>query len=174
MRRGDPHRKTRGYGKLHSRGMSDFPLLRVCTLLKSHAVRYIIVGAQASILHGYVRDTADVDVLVPEDLANHARLIAALSELEDHAAAELTPQDFVENVVVKIADEVEVDVSTRAWKVTYDEAAPTAERVTIDGVEIIYADLPTLIRSKETYRDQDRVDVAHLSELLRRKRARGG
>jgi hypothetical protein len=29
----------------------------------------------------------------------------------------------------------------------------------IEGVEIIYADLATLIAGKETYRDQDRVDV---------------
>jgi hypothetical protein len=138
-------------------------------LLNKHGAHYILVGAQAAILHGYVRDTADVDLLIPEDLENHARVIAALSELEDHAAAELTPQDLVENVVVKIADEVEVDVSTRAWKVDYNEAAPSAERVVIEGVEIIYADLPTLIASKETYRDQDRVDVVRLRELLRRK-----
>lgn len=138
-------------------------------MLNKHGAHYILVGAQAAILHGYVRDTADVDLLIPEDLENHARVIAALSELEDHAAAELTPQDLVENVVVKIADEVEVDVSTRAWKVDYNEAAPSAERVVIEGVEIIYADLPTLIASKETYRDQDRVDVVRLRELLRRK-----
>jgi hypothetical protein len=149
--------------------MSDLPVPRVCALLNKHAARYVLVGAQASVLHGYVRDTADVDILIPEDLENHVRVIAALSELEDHAAAELTPQDFVENVVVKVADEVEVDVSTRAWKVTYDEAVPCAERTVIEGVEIIYADLPTLIASKETYRDQDRVDVARLRELLRRK-----
>ena len=149
--------------------MGDLPVPHVCGLLNKHRARYVLVGAQASILHGYVRDTADVDILIPEDLENHARVIAALSELEDHAAAELTPQDFVENVVVKVADEVEVDVSTRASKVTYDEAAPRAERVVIEGVEIIYADLHTLIASKETYRDQDRVDVARLRELLRRK-----
>ena len=149
--------------------MSDLPVPRICALLKKHDARYVLVGAQAAILHGYVRDTADVGLLIPEDLANHARVIAALSELEDHAAAELTPQDFVENVVVKIADEVEVDVSTRAWKIAYDQAAPHAQRAVIEGVEIIYADLPTLIASKETYRDQDRVDVVRLRELLRRK-----
>jgi hypothetical protein len=38
----------------------------------------------------FVRATADVDILIPEDLKNHARVIAALSELEDRAAAELT------------------------------------------------------------------------------------
>src|SRR6266550_2321054 len=94
------------------------PLLRVCSLLNDHGAKYLIVGARACWLHGYVRATMDVDILIPEDLENHMRVIAALSELEDHAAAELTPQDLVENLVVKIADEVEVDVSTRAWKVS--------------------------------------------------------
>src|SRR5918996_3923107 len=89
------------------------PLLRVCSLLNHHGAKYLIVGARACWLHGYVRATMDVDILIPEELENHLRVIAALSELEDHAAAELTPQDLVENVVVKIADEVEVDVSTR-------------------------------------------------------------
>ncbi len=85
------------------------PLLRVCSLLNKHGAQYLVVGARACWLHGYVRATMDVDILIPEDLENHARVIAALSELEDHAAAELTPQDLVENVVVKVADEVEVD-----------------------------------------------------------------
>jgi hypothetical protein len=150
----------------------SLPLVRVCALLERHGAQYVLVGARAAILHGLDRTTQDVDLLVPEDLENHARVIAALSELQDHAAAELTPQDLAENVIVKIADEVEVDVATRAWTITYAEAAPCAERVIIDGVEIIYANLPTLISSKETYRDQDRVDVANLREIWRRRQER--
>jgi hypothetical protein len=141
----------------------------VCALLNRHGAQYVIIGAQAAILHGYVRDTHDVDILVPDDEQNHARVIAALSKLEDHAAAELTPRDLSDNVVVKIADEVEVDVSTRAWKVTYAEAIPTAQRVLIEGVEIPFVALPILIASKETQRDQDQVDVRRLRELLRRE-----
>lgn len=107
------------------------PLLRVCSLLNKHGAQYLIIGARACWLHGYVRATMEVDILVPEDLENHARVIAALSELEDHAAAELTPQDLAENVVVKIADEVELDVSTRAWKVSYADAIGTSRKATI-------------------------------------------
>ena len=99
----------------------------------------------------------------------YARVIAALSELEDHAAAELTPQDLAENVVVKIADEVEVDISTHAWKISYADAESTALRVTIDGVEVPYLDLSTLIASKESYREQDRADLAILREIARRR-----
>jgi hypothetical protein len=147
------------------------PVPNVCALLNRHGAQYLIVGAQAAILHGYVRDTHVVDILLPEDLANHARVIAALGELEDHAAAELTPQDLVENVVVKIADEVEVDLSTRAWKVSFADAAPTAERALIEGVEIPFVALPVLIASKDTHRDQDQVDVQRLRALLERRRS---
>ena len=149
--------------------MSESPLLRVCSLLNAAHAQYLIVGARAAILHGLDRTTQDVDILIPEDVENHARVIAALAQLEDHAAAELTPQDFIENVVVKIADEVEVDVSTRAWKVSYADALPTALRTTIGGVEVPYLDLATLIASKDTYRDQDRVDVQILREIARRR-----
>jgi hypothetical protein len=143
----------------------EAPLLRVCSLLNRYYAKYLIVGARACWLHGYVRATADVDILIPEDLENHARVIAALSELEDRAAAELTPHDFVENIVIKIADEVEVDVSTRAWTVSYADAIVTALKITIEGVEVPYVDLQTLIRSKSTQREQDKVDIQRLRSL---------
>ena len=143
----------------------EAPLLRVCSLLNKHNAQYLIVGARACWLHGYVRATVDVDILIPEDLENHARVIAALSELEDRAAAELTPHDFVENIVIKIADEVEVDVSTRAWTVSYADAIVTALKITIEGVEVPYLDLQTLIRSKSTQREQDKVDIQRLRSL---------
>jgi hypothetical protein len=141
------------------------PLIRVCGLLNKHNAQYLIVGGRACWLHGYVRATIDVDVLVPEDVENHKRVIAALSELHDRAAAELTPQDFISNVVVKVADEIEVDVSTRAWKVSYAEANKSALHRTIDGVKVRYVDLETLIRSKSTHRAQDKVDIERLRAI---------
>lgn len=72
-------------------------------------------------------------------------------------------------MVVKIADEVEVDVSTRAWKVSFAEAIPTARRARIEAVEIPFVALPVLIASKETDPDQDQVDVRPLRELVRRQ-----
>lgn len=69
-------------------------------------------------------------------------------------------------MVVKIADEVEVDVSIRAWTVTYAEAIPNALSVEIEGTRIPYLSLPDLIRSKQTYRDQDRADIERLRRLL--------
>lgn len=112
-----------------------------------------------------VRATEDVDLLIEKSTDNFTRVIEGLSGLSDGAAKELTPEDFEEHVVIKIADEVEVDVTTSAWEVTYEEAVKRARRVSFDGVEIPYLSLADLIRSKETYRDQDRVDLERLRRL---------
>jgi hypothetical protein len=85
--------------------------------------------------------------------------------MEDGAAKELVPQDLVDNVVIKIADEVEVDGSTHAWKVDYATAQPTSLVTEIDGVRVPYLNLPMLIASKETHREQDRLDLLRLRQL---------
>ena len=78
------------------------PLLRVCSLLNTHSAKFLIIGGHACILHGLVRTTEDVDILLEGSEENLKRVIAALSEMDDGAARELTPRDLLENVVVKL------------------------------------------------------------------------
>lgn len=47
------------------------PLTRVCALLNGEAAEYLIVGAQAAILHGHIRTTEDVDILIPVCKTSH-------------------------------------------------------------------------------------------------------
>lgn len=145
------------------------PLLRVCSLLNAASAKYLVAGAQACVLHGLIRTTEDVDILIEESEENCRRVLEALCNLADGAARELTPRDLVDNVVVKIADEVEVDVSTRAWKVSYQDAAGAALETTIDHVRVPYLSLEKLIESKDTYREQDQIDRARLLQLARQK-----
>jgi len=149
------------------------PLLRVCSLLNKHSAKYLIVGGHACILHGLVRTTEDVGLLVESSEDNLKKVIAALSELEDGAARELTPRDLLDNVVVKIADEVEVDVSRSAWKISYGDAIGSALHAEIDGVDVPYADLKTLIATKQTLRERDRADILQLQRLLEQQQPGG-
>jgi len=149
------------------------PLLRVCSLLNKHSAKYLIVGGHACILHGLVRTTEAVDLLVEGSEDNLKKVIAALSELEDGAARELTPRDLLDNVVVKIADEVEVDVSRSAWKISYGDAIGSALHAEIDGVDVPYADLKTLIATKQTLRERDRADILQLQRLLEQQQPGG-
>ena len=63
------------------------PLLRVCALLNASGARYLIAGGHACILHGIVRTTEDVDLLIEATEENCARVIQALAQLQDGAAA---------------------------------------------------------------------------------------
>jgi predicted nucleotidyltransferase len=140
------------------------PLLRVCSLLNQEGARYLVVGGHAVILHGLIRTTEDVDILIEPTEDNATRVLAALSKLEDGAAKQLTPRDLLESVV-KIADDVQVDVSVHAWKVSFADAIGSALEVTIDGVRIPYVSLDSLIVSKETYREKDQIDLMNLRRL---------
>jgi hypothetical protein len=149
------------------------PVLRVCSLLNAEGAKYLIIGGHAIILHGLTRTTEDVDILIEPSEDNCKRVLTALGRMQDGAAKELTAQDLRENVVVKIADEVEVDVSTRAWKVSYEEAAPSACQTEIDNVQVPYLSIDALIASKETYREKDQLDLGQLRALKQRKEAGG-
>jgi hypothetical protein len=144
------------------------PLLRVCRLLNDAGAKYLICGGQACILHGLVRTTEDVDVLIEPSEENCRRVIGALSQLADGAARELTPNDILDNVVVKIADEVEVDLSIHAWKISYADAISSAREVIVESTKIPFLSLDALIASKETVREQDAIDRLRLLELKQR------
>jgi len=150
--------------------LANDPLWQVCVLLQKHQVNYVLVGARACGLHGLVRSTQDVDLLIEPTTENFQRVIDALSELPDHAARELTVKDLEDNVVVKVADAVEVDVAKQAWTLSYEEAIRDAHTLEVNGVRIIYASLDALIKSKSTYRDQDRVDLKELVRLKQQKK----
>lgn len=144
---------------------SNPPLLRVCALLNEAGAKYLVCGAQACILHGLVRTTEDVDILVEATEENCQRVIDGLARMEDGAARELTPREILDHVVVKVADEVEVDISTKAWKVSYNDGIRSARQVVVRGVTIPYLGLEALIASKETYREQDALDRLRLLAL---------
>jgi hypothetical protein len=141
------------------------PLLKVCALLNAAQANYVVIGGFACILHGLVRSTEDVDILVEASPDNLQRVIDALAKLQDGAARELSPADFEQNLVIKVADEVEVDVSTRAWKVSYEDARGDIVVTTIEGVQIPYLGIKSLLDSKSTFREKDRLDAMSLRRL---------
>src|SRR5262245_28093690 len=98
-------------------------LAEVCRVLNAHGVNYLVIGAHACALHGHIRATEDYDFLVENNAGNLGRTSEALNELFPHLEQSVTPRDISDNVVLKVADDIEVDVSVSAWSVTYDEAS---------------------------------------------------
>ena len=154
--------------RLYSRAPELEDLLGLCRTLNREGVRYLLIGGFAVILHGFVRTTKDVDLLVDPSDANVEAIKRALSSLPDNAAQEIALSDVREHTVVRVADEIVVDLMASACDVTYDEALRLGvEERQIDDVVIPLAGKQALIRMKDTVRDSDRMDVRFLEMRLR-------
>lgn len=141
----------------------------VCATFNRAGVRYMIMGAQACALHGHIRATEDIDILIEATPENLDRTISALQELFPDFPEPFSAEDILEHTVLKIADDIELDVSTSAWSVPFSEAITDCCEREIEGVLVPYMGLQSLIRSKLTQREIDQWDVRVLQEIARRK-----
>lgn len=151
---------------------TDNRVLLVCRLLNRHRVRYLLAGGVAANLHGSVRATKDVDILVPRDVANMRRLLSALGELPYRVASELDPAEIAASPITIVGDEPRVDVLTVAWKVTFADAWPRREVRYIDGVRVPYLSRADLIASKQTGRPGDAADIEQLTGIASPRQTR--
>ena len=151
----------------YSRAPEPDDVVRICRALKEAGARYLLIGGFAVIAHGAGRFTKDIDLLVEDSPGNVARVKRGLAVLADNAAAGVDDEDLRQHVVVRVADEVVVDLMGRACGVGYEEAARDAEILERQGVSIPVASPRTLIRLKDTPRPQDALDRAYLEGVLR-------
>lgn len=149
----------------------DERFLNVCRLLNEHGVDYVVGGAVAMGLHGYVRATTDIDVMMPTDLENTRRALAALENLPLKVAREFDAERVNAQVVTIIGDDPRVDLMKAMGRLSYREAAEAPEQRTVRGVRFRYLSLEALKKAKDTGRTKDAAD---LEELARIEASTGG
>lgn len=140
--------------------------IEVCRLLNAHGAEYLVIGRVGMGLHGFDYATRDLDILVPRDEDNMARVLDALSELPYGIARELDPATETRKMMTIVGDDPRVDVLKGAGKTNYRKAVLNRQRRLVDGVEIPYAGLDDMIDSKTTDRARDAEDRR---ELTRKK-----
>jgi hypothetical protein len=129
-------------------------------------VRYLVVGGFAIIEAGYPRFTADLNLLVDTAPDNESRLFEALRILPDRAVAELDPGDLGRFNVVRVGDEILVDLMKSGCGVTYAQAIGDAVWRELDGGRVPFASPRTLWKMKQTVREKDIPDRLFLRKLL--------
>jgi hypothetical protein len=156
----------------YARAPEPQDVVRICRALNAAEARYVLIGGFAVIAHGAARFTKDIDFLVDDQPDNVARVKRALSVLADNAAADVLDTDVRDHIVVRVADEVVIDLMGRACGLSYTDVVKDVEYVELDDVRVPVASPATLIRTKDTYRPQDAIDRAFL-EVLVKTRATG-
>lgn len=138
-------------------------LVELCRALNREGVRYLLIGGFAVILQGYVRGTKDIDLLVDPSPRNVQAIKRALAILPDNAAALLADDDLERYPVVRVADEVVIDLMRSACGIGLAQALSEGlEEFTLESVPIPVASKPLLIRMKDTVRPSDAADVQAL------------
>jgi hypothetical protein len=111
----------------------------------------------------YNRRTMDVDLIVASDLENEAKVFGALSTLPDNAVRELQPGELQKYNVIRVGDEILVDLMVSAGGINYSEAAKDVVVREVDGVPIPFASPRLLWRMKVvTHREKDAGDLVFL------------
>jgi hypothetical protein len=138
-------------------------LRELCRELNARGAKYVVVGGFAVRAAGYSRRTMDLDLVVAADGENEARVYAALATLPDNAVRELQPGELARYKIIRIADEVIVDLMTSAGGIEYDEAIKGADIHQIDDVPVPFASPRLLWRMKAvTHREKDAADLVFL------------
>ena len=157
----------------YSRAPELEDLVELCRRLNDAGVRYLLIGGFAVILHGFVRGTKDIDLLIDASKENVERVRRALSYLADNAAAEIVADEVSQYAVLRVADEIVIDLMAKACGVDFAEAVRSGGRETflLEGVEIPLATKELLIRMKDTVRPADAMDVEYLRIRLAEERS---
>ena len=142
-------------------------LVELCRNLNEQGARYLIVGGFAMRAAGYLRNTGDIDLMLDTSLDNEARVFKALESLPDKAVRELQPGETAKLTVIRVADEIVVDLMRSACGIEYAEAAKEIVYHEIDGVKIPFASPRLLWRMKKpTRRVKDGPDLYYLLRLF--------
>lgn len=145
----------------------DIPSL--LKLLNDRKVEFVIVGATAFPVHGYVRDTLDIDIFIRPTRQNAEKTYTALKAF-GYDVTDLSVDELLEKKALFRGYVVEADIHPFITGIpSFDELWSRRIEGSIEGVPVFFADLDSLIRMKEAAgRPKDLEDLKYLRKLKRK------
>lgn len=166
--------------------MTVHPIEQVLGALNAAGVRYLVVGGVAVVLHGHLRTTADLDLVVSLEPANARRAIDAVSALGYRPRAPVPAEHFADpgERAAWIADKgltvfslwsdrtpaLEIDLFVRE-PFDFEQAWSRRVTVSLDATTATVASLEDLLALKRAAkRPQDLADIESLEAIAARER----
>ena len=157
-------------------------------ILNTAGVRYVVVGGLATVLHGYARLTADVDLAVDLAPEEATKMIRALVAKGFRPQVPVLPEEFANPMVREIwlrekhmrafslVDPTNpmrvVDLLLKP-EVPFEELLARSQEVMLNRTKVRIASIDDLIALKRhAGRPQDLADIEQLETIRRQKRDR--
>lgn len=156
-----------GGEELTPRPPDDQDLIDLCRKLNELEAAYVVIGGFAVIHAGHGRFTEDLDFIIDTSATNEAKVYKALESLPDQAVKELQAGEVAKYTVVRVADEIVVDLMKSACGIDYQEASKDIVIRELGGVHIPFASPRLLWRMKaKTHRAKDAPDLVFLRDYF--------
>ena len=157
---------------------------KVLLALNRAGVRYLVVGGVAVVLHGHLRATHDLDLVIQLERTNVTRALAELEMLGLQPNVPVALRDFVEPEKREQWAEDKNMMAFPLWNprnptqkldlfirepIDFDAAYGRASRLKLGSIEVPVLSLPDLIAMKRNAgRPQDLADVHALEGIYTR------
>ncbi len=162
---------------------AEFSVTSLLGRLAAGGVDFVVIGGIAVIAHGYARNTEDLDICYAPDEANLDVLGRVLIDLGARLRGIEEEIPFVPDARTLRGMQI-LTLDTQAGGLdllvepggspSYDVLKARAERVDLDGVEILIASVEDLLAMKRAAnRPRDQADIEALETIARLRRRRG-
>jgi len=138
-------------------------------LLKEHRVDFIIIGASAFPVYGYVRATLDIDIFIKPEKTNAERTYSALKEF-GYDLSDVSISDLLTKKLLIRQYDVEVDIHPFVKGVTFEKVWKNKVEAKYGKTRVFFASLDDLIDMKRAAgRPQDVQDLKYLMKIKEKR-----
>ena len=142
-------------------------LEKLAGLLKENKVDFVIIGAAAFPVYGYVRATLDVDIFIRPTRENAGKCYRALMQF-GYDLKGVTEKDFLNKKILIRQYRLEIDVHPFVKGVAFDEIWKHKKRAKTGRSYVYFAALEDLIKMKTAAgRGKDKDDLRYLRKILK-------
>ena len=133
--------------------------------LNDHEVKYVVIGATAFPVHGYVRATLDIEIFIRPEKENGERVLKALAHF-GYDISEITVEDLLKKKVLIRQYGVETDIHPFVAGVDFNEVWEASVKGFYGKTQTRFAGLNSLIKMKKAAgRSKDLEDLKYLERL---------
>ncbi|MBU2573355.1 MAG: nucleotidyltransferase [Elusimicrobia bacterium] len=146
----------------------------ILKVLNECRVRYLIIGAYATIYYTEPRYTKDLDIWIERDFENITNLYKALKKF-GAPLRNISEEDFMDKgTIYQIGVEpVRIDIVSDLAGINFKQAWKAKTKAKYDDVPVSLIGLNDLIKSKEKAgRKQDEIDIEKLLPLRKRRKGK--
>jgi general stress protein CsbA len=149
-------------------------LLALARSLADAGVEYALIGGTAMAVHGFSRATKDIDLLLPIDPENNAKLMHALEAVygDSPALLGLRREWMDKGHSTALEGEIYVDLLYVAASQSFDGLKKYIQTFYLEGIPVVTLDVDGMLLTKKTTRESDTSDRLKLERLRNALRAK--